>query len=216
MDKSFWHKRWDDNDIAFHEHDFNRLLVKHFAALNVPRSSRVFVPLCGKTNDIAWLLSQGYQVVAVELSEKAVVQLFESLDIRPQVDVVETQKKRLKRYHAEGIVVYAGDLFLLDRNLLGQVDAIYDRAALVALPTQMRDKYTQHVLAMTQKVPQLVITFEYDQNQMGGPPFSIPEEEMAKHYQSSHVITLKESIPVLGGLKGECDANEQVWLLKSR
>ncbi len=216
MDKSFWHKRWDDNDIAFHQSDFNGLLVKHFAALTMPRGSRVFVPLCGKTNDIAWFLAQGFQVVAVELSEKAVVQLFESLDISPQVDVVDTQNKCLKRYQGEGIVVYAGDLFLLDRNLLGQVDATYDRAALVALPSRMREKYAQHVLGITRKSPQLLITFAYDQNKMEGPPFSISTEELAKHYNSTHVITLKESVPVPGGLKGACEANEQVWLLKSR
>ena len=63
MEHDFWHDRWESNRIGFHESAPNPLLTEHFPALSVPNSGRVFVPLCGKTLDIGWLLSQGQRVV---------------------------------------------------------------------------------------------------------------------------------------------------------
>ena len=209
MESAYWNRKWRDNDIGFHQKDFNPLLVRYFGQLNLAQGSRVFVPLCGKTNDIAWLLKQGYQVSGVELSETAVIQLFESLGIKPII----TKESELTCFNGQDIDIYVGDLFLLSAEVLGKVDAIYDRAALVALPDEMRVRYATHLMSITGQAPQLLITFEYDQKSQPGPPFSITEQELVNHYQKVYSIKLQESVSVAGGLKGGCAAEEQVWIL---
>ncbi|MEQ8672525.1 MAG: thiopurine S-methyltransferase [Aggregatilineales bacterium] len=212
MDENFWHKRWAENSISFHEAKANPLLVTYFQELNLEKDSRVFIPLCGKTLAIAWFLSQGYQVVGAELSELAIQQLFTELGVEPQI----TQIGDLKHYSAPDVDIFVGDIFNLTRQTLGTVDAIFDRAALVALPAKMRDQYTLHITAITDSAPQLLITFEYDQTRMDGPPFSVSGEEVNNHYHDTYDITPLASIEVAGMLKGKVPAKESVWHLKSR
>lgn len=211
MDASFWKDRWERGEIGFHEKQANQFLVKYFKELSLAKGSRVFVPLCGKTLDIAWLLSQGYRVVGVELSEIAVKQLFEGLGVEPKISEVGS----VQRYRAQNIDIFLGDLFQVTREMLGPVDAIYDRAALVALPKEMRDRYTEHLVQISDNAPQLVIAYEYDQSVVSGPPFSVSNDEVRRHYTDSYDLTLLASSDVLGGLKGKCPATENVWLLKS-
>lgn len=211
MDASFWDQRWKNNEIAFHENKVNPLLVKHFKTLSLAKSSRVFVPLCGKTLDIAWLIANGFCVVGAELIETAIQQLFTELGVVPKISVTG----EVKHYSAKNIDIFVGDIFTVSRKMLGLVDAIYDRAALVALPKDMRHRYTEHLMQITNIAPQLLITFEYDQNVMAGPPFAISHEEIDQHYQNSYSLTRLASADVPGGLKGKCSAIENVWLLKN-
>ncbi|NEP63206.1 MAG: thiopurine S-methyltransferase [Symploca sp. SIO2G7] len=210
MDTSFWHQKWKNNSIAFHRSDANPLLVKHFQELSLESGRRIFVPLCGKTLDIAWLLANGYRVAGVELVEIAIRQLFEELEIAPNVVDFYT----IKCYSARNIDIFVGSIFDLPGQMLGPVDAIYDRAALVALPKTMRDRYTAHLTEMTDTAPQLLITYGYDQTQMAGPPFSISNGEVEQHYGHSYRLKLLSSHDVPNGLKGQCAAKETVWLLK--
>jgi thiopurine S-methyltransferase len=212
MEANFWHERWARHEIAFHEPEFNVLLTTHFHQLALPQGSRIFVPLCGKTLDIAWLLRSGYQVVGAELSELAVIELFEELAVEPTV----THAGRLKRYEAPGLNIHVGDIFDVTAAMLGNVDGIYDRAALVALPADMRKRYARHLLALTHAAPQLLICFEYDQQQMDGPPFSVTPAEVKALYDASYDLAIAATRPVAGGLKGKCKAEETVWLLKPR
>ena len=210
MDAKFWQQRWENDEIAFHESEGNPLLVKHFRELSLTSGSRIFLPLCGKTRDIAWLLSHGFPVVGAELVESAIEQLFTELNIQPTI----SSSGGLKLYSAANISVFVGDFFKITRDMLGPVDAIYDRAALVALPEAMRLQYSEHLINITNKAAQLLITFEYDQGLMDGPPFSISSKELDQHYKESYVLTLAASIDVPGGLKGKCAATENVWLLR--
>ena len=100
--------------------------------------------------------------------------------------------------------------------MLGPVDAIYDRAALVALPGEMRDRYSAHLIDITHAAPQLLISYGYDQTAMDGPPFAISPEEVYRHYQTHYDVTLFASMDVPGGLKGKCAATESVWLLTQK
>ena len=209
MDASFWHQKWEKNDIAFHESAANPLLVKYFKELSLVKGSRVFIPLCGKTLDIGWLLSSGFCVAGAELSEAAVKQLFAELGAEPEIVVWD----KVTRYSAKNIDIFVGDIFHLSSNTLGSVDAIYDRAALVALPEAMRNRYAAHLMEITEKTPQLLICYEYDQTLMAGPPFSISNEEVNRHYKDSYKLTVLASADVSGGLKGKCAAIENVWLL---
>ncbi len=211
MDANFWHERWKTNNIGFHEGAANALLVKYFKQLSLAKGSRVFLPLCGKTLDIPWLLSNGYRVVGAELSEIAIEQLFTELGVQPKISEVG----EMDRYSAKNIDIFVGDIFNLSREVLGSVDAIYDRAALVALPEEMRQRYSAHLMQITNKAPQLLICFEYDQSLMEGPPFSVSNDEVNRHYRGSYDLTLLANIDMPGGLKGKCAAKENVWLLKN-
>jgi len=212
MNTDFWHHRWQTNEIAFHLEQANPLLVKHFSALNLPQDSRIFLPLCGKTNDIPWLISKGYKVAGAELSELAINQLFEELDVEPAISNIDN----LKHYQAKGIDLFVGDIFELTSKTLGKVDAIFDRGALVALPIEMRHRYTRHLTAITSTAPQLIITYTYDQQSMEGPPFSVSKQELIQHYSNIYQQKFLAEEIVPGGLKGICSAKEQVWLLKAR
>jgi len=210
MDPNFWHQRWKLNEIPFHENKANPLLVKHFDTLSLAKGSRVFLPLCGKTLDIHWLLAQGYRVAGAELSPIAVQQLFSELGMKPTVTTLGPSQ----RYHAGNIDIFVGDLFEVTRETLGPVDAVYDRAALVALPEPMRRRYAAHLVDITNKAPQLLIVFEYDQTLQEGPPFSISQRELNDLYGKTYGLTFLESTDVTGGLKGKCPSKENIWVLK--
>ncbi len=212
MEPEYWVKRWDKGEIGFHEGRPNRLLVTHFERLGLKQGDRVFLPLCGKTVDIAWLLDQGIEVVGIELSEMAVKELFLALKSSPVVEQVGS----LARYSAPRIVIYVGDFFHLTPGELGTVSATYDRAALVALPDAMRNAYAAHLTEVTERARQLLITFQYDQALQPGPPFSISSEEVQRHYDRAYEIAPCESADVPGGLKGICPATENAWLLTAR
>lgn len=210
MEENFWRSRWENNQLGFHESAANPNLVANFKALSLQQNDRVFLPLCGKTLDIKWLLSQGFRVVGAELVEDAIVQLFADLKMEPEVLSVDN----FLRYTATGIDIFVGNIFDLSQEIVGHVDAVYDRAALVALPVEMREKYTRHLVTITASAPQLLVTFVYDQNIMEGPPFSVDNEEVQRHYDHTYRTTLLESNDVPGGLKGKCSAAEHVWLLR--
>lgn len=212
MEAEFWHQKWEKNEIAFHGSEANPLLVKYFNELALAKGSRVFLPLCGKTLDISWLLANGYRVAGAELSKIAIEQLFTGLGVEPNI----SRSGRLEHYRASNIDVYVGDLFDLSDQMLGPVDAIYDRAALVALPEAMRTRYTAHLTAIANCAPQLLIAYEYDQHLQEGPPFSVSNAEVKRHYADRYDLTLLSSEDLPGGLKGKCPAKENVWLLKKR
>ncbi|NGZ60435.1 MAG: thiopurine S-methyltransferase [Nitrospira sp. LK265] len=210
MDPSFWHQRWEKNEIGFHEDKANPLLVKHFRELSVTKGCRIFVPLCGKTLDISWLLSRGYRVAGAELSQLAIEQLFMGLGMKPEIATVDN----VEQWSANNLDIFVGDIFELSGTMLGAVDAVYDRAALVAFPADLRTRYSAHLTGMTDKAPQLLICYEYDQSLMEGPPFSVSDEEVHRHYATTYDLTLIASTQVAGGLKGKAPAKENVWLLK--
>lgn len=210
MRYEFWHQKWEKNEIGFHLPDANPLLIKHFSSLNLKQGTRVFLPLCGKTLDIAWLLAQGYRVAGAELSSVAIEDLFKSLNLTPNIKVLG----EVAQYSAPSIDIFVGDIFKVSPAILGAVDAVYDRAALVALPEDIRKLYTAHLITLTNHAPQLLICFEYDQSLHAGPPFSISANEVKQHYQASYDLTLLGCTAVAGGLKGLCPATEHVWWLK--
>jgi thiopurine S-methyltransferase len=212
MDQDFWLARWQNNQIGFHEGAPNSLLVAHLATLGVPAGGRIFVPLCGKSNDMHWLRAQGLLVVGAELSRLAVEQLFAELGLTPLV----SQAGRLERFEAEDVTIFVGDVFDLDRDTLGAVDAIYDRAALVALPAPLREQYATHLIELTRAAPQLLVTFEYEQARCPGPPFSVLEAEVRAHYGATYRLHRAAVRDVPGGIKAVCPAQESVWIINER
>lgn len=188
MDSDFWHARWGAGQIGFHEGAPNELLTRHAAVLGERR--RVLVPLCGKSEDLAFLAGLGHDVVGVELVESAVQAFFAEHDATPVV----TKLGALTRYEAASIVLFAGDLFATTRELLGPVDALYDRAALIALPEAMRRDYVRHLHTLLPPgAPALVVTIDYEQAKLPGPPFAVSEAELRGHYAGRPVELLSEA-----------------------
>ncbi len=210
MHHDFWHQKWSKKEIGFHLPEANPLLVKYFPVLNLKPGARVFLPLCGKTLDIAWLLAGGYHVVGAELSPVAIRDLFESLHLIPTTH----EFGDVTHYSAPNIDIFVGDIFHLSSAMLGRIDAVYDRAALVALPDDIRLRYASHLVALTSNAPQLLICYEYDQSLVAGPPFSISPHAVTQYYQASYALGLLLTVDVVGGMKGRSSAVEHVFLLK--
>lgn len=209
MEADFWFNKWAKREIGFHQPEANRFLVRHLSSLALPAGARVLIPLCGKTRDAAWLLEQGYRVVGIELSETAIAELFEELGRTPQI----TDAGAFRCYRAADVECYVGDVFALTGAQLGSVDAVYDRAALVALPAPMRERYSRLLREITAQAPQLLISFEYDQAVMPGPPFCVDGAEVGRLYPDCD-RQLLERAPLEGGLKGICPADETAWLIR--
>ncbi len=212
MDSNYWIERWKDGATAFHENDVNPHLIKYWDRIRAFKNDNVFLPLCGKSVDIGWLLNKGLHVVGVELSEFAVTQLFLGLGIDPTITMVGD----LKRYSHNNLDIFVGNIFNLSATELGPIDVIYDRAAFVAMPDDMRGRYAGHVSKISQKAAQLLITYRYDQSLVDGPPFSINHEELFLHYEKKYNLLLLESSKVPGGFRGKYEAFEEIWLLESR
>ena len=199
MNPDFWHKRWADNQIGFHQSAPTTLLLKHWPSLGVPADATVFVPLCGKSLDMAWLASQGHQVLGVELSQLAIEQFFAEHALTPDIHASQYGT----HYRAGGIEIIHGDVFGLDADVLRDCAAVFDRAAMIALPPPMRMRYADEVYA---RLPSgcrgLLITLEYDQAEREGPPFAISESEVRERYASSWEIELFERRPIPPGHPG--------------
>lgn len=116
MQHEFWHQRWQENRIGFHQFTPSPLLVDYFDQLDLSTHARVFVPLSGKTLDISWLLKQGYRVVAIELSQIAVSSLIEQLAQDFAMDFEASEKNNLIHYHHPQIDIYVGDFFDLTKE----------------------------------------------------------------------------------------------------
>lgn len=192
MDTRFWRDRWAENKIGFHEGKPNEMLATHLGELV---GDRVLVPLCGKSEDLAFLAAHGKRVVGVELVEDAVKQFFAEHTTTPTV----TEHGALRAYTAGEITVFAGDWFIATPALVGAIDTFYDRAALIALPAELRTRYIAHLRTLVPAgAPGLVITVDYDQAKFQPPPHAVPDEEVHDHYTLA--VPLQQSADFSGRL----------------
>jgi thiopurine S-methyltransferase len=221
MNPEFWQTRWQEKRIGFNQSQVNPLLMKCFSHLNVPAGGRVFVPLCGKSIDMAWLTAQGYNVVGIELVETAVQEFFAEQNIVPTV-YQHADNPIIKSYQGQlagrTITLWVADIFALTAEDIGFVDAIYDKAALIALPADMRMKYSERVRQLSDTAdkkfaPQLLITLNYDQSKKNGPPFSISSEQIQQYYGEHYQINELINEPATIGSAPELTVTEHVWLL---
>lgn len=212
MKHDFWHERWESNQIGFHEGRTNRMLAAHLGALRLAEGARIFLPLCGKAHDIHWLHAQGFHVVGAELSEIAIRQLFDEMGLKPNVST----SGALTHFSANRMDIFVGDIFDLTADQLGPVNAVYDRAALVALPPDLRTRYSSHVPHLTATAQQLVITFEYDQSLMDGPPFSLGHAVVRGYFEDAYSAKALATQPMESPLKGIAPASETAWLMTPR
>lgn len=177
MDKDFWHRRWQKNEIGFHLTDPHPFLQKFFPLLQIQPRDTIFVPLCGKSPDLVWLREAGLEVVGIELSQTAVEAFFAENDLPGQW----THKTLIPFCEAEGYKLYRDDFFNLSATALSGISAYYDRGALVALPPEMRIRYAAHLSALIPPAGRiLLIGYGYDQRETKGPPFSVSQRELGE------------------------------------
>ena len=170
------------------------LLIKHWPALELPASTRVLVPLCGKSLDMVWLAEEGHHVLGIELAPIAVEQFFSEQGLRPTEHVSDMGR----HYVAGNIEIICGDIFNVDAETLSTCGAAFDRAALVALPEELRRRYTTHVYGnLARDYRGMLLTLEYEQSRMQGPPFSIPEAEVLSLFRGHTEATTLDRMDIL-------------------
>lgn len=213
MEPSFWHARWQRGEIGWHADRVNAHLRVFWPALALPVTARVFVPLCGKSRDLLWLVARGHEVIGVELSELAVAAVFAENAMLPSIIDVPP----FRQYRAGRLTLFCGDFFHLTPALLGPVAAVFDRAALVALPPEQRARYAALMLHLVDAAPMLVIAYEYDQTQMAGPPFAVSGAEIARLYGARYrPLALTCQVDDAWRRRGVERMVERVWWLEPR
>jgi thiopurine S-methyltransferase len=198
MDLKFWIKAWQDGRTAFNQQKYNKNLEKHFPSLAPQKGQKVFVPLCGKTKDLLYLRDLGLQVHGVELYEQAVKEFFAENNLP---NFKKHSDGAFTHYEDDGIKISCGDFFKF--NTTDAYDFIYDRAALVALPPEMRKPYVQILTkALRPHGRCLLVSYEYDQGTLEGPPFSIVPDEIHDLYRSHfNIKMLEREVPVGEGAR---------------
>lgn len=185
MDKEFWHDRWQTGQIGFHQNEINPYLVRYWPSLQLEPESRVFIPLCGKTLDMIWLLDQGHTIIGNEISELAVEAFFRENSLNPVI----RQKAGFTSWSCDRMEILCGDFFVLAATDIGRIDALYDRAALIALPSDLRARYATRITQLLKpQTPCLLVTLDYEQGKMPGPPFAVSAEEVSRLYREGFSI----------------------------
>ena len=177
MEPDFWHARWAARQIGFHQDEINIYLKRHWHTLGLQAGSRILVPLCGKSLDMLWLVQQGFMVAGIEISPLAVEAFFTENKLQP---VITDHAGHTLWSHA-GLEIYCGDFFALTSTHIGDVNGVYDRAALIAMTTAQRPAYAIHLAGLLpSQAPGLLVTLDYNPQEMEGPPFAVPSGEVER------------------------------------
>jgi len=211
-----WMQRWRDQDIGWHHVEFNAHLLNHWHSLYLPQDSLVLAPLCGKSLDMVWLAEQGYRIRGIELSPLAVESFFAELDLEP----IRDSRQGFERWTSGPYEIYCGDIFdlpLLDNH---DIDAVYDRASLVALNPEQRRHYAELLKkVLPEKASMLLVAMDYPPAEMQGPPYSVQMEEVKTLFETRFSVSLLHTLDLLQdteryGERGVSRMLEQVYLLK--
>lgn len=218
MDPEFWHHRWRKNEIGFHQDRINLHLRSFWPSLHLTPPAAVFVPLCGKSTDMLWLAQQGYEVMGIELSAVAIEGFFQENGLAPTV----TEDPPFTSYRSGRITLLLGDFFELQAPDLAGIGAVYDRASLIALPPEMRTRYAQHLcLLLPAATRMLLISLEYPEHEMQGPPFAVHEDEVRRLFETRMSLEKVLEKDVLAEnprfiQRGLTTLSEKVFRLKKR
>ena len=194
MHHDFWHERWRTGQTGFHQQAVHFFLERWWPKIGVRQGARVYVPLCGKSLDMAWLAERGHTVVGSELSRIAIDEFFASQSLQPTLEA----RDGFTRHAAGPYEIYEGDALALTPAITGPLDAVYDRAALVALPPEMRGPYFAALAALMPRGARgLVVSFEYPQEMKGGPPFSVETAEILQLCGDRFSVQALERVDIL-------------------
>jgi len=185
IDHSDWASRWSEGRIGFHQESVSDFLAEYAERAWGPAPiGRVLVPLCGKTLDMVFLAERGAEVIGIEYVEQALTEFFAEHDLVPEIE-----REPAIRYRAGDYTLFASDFFEVSTEQVGVIDAVFDRAALVALDPETRVRYAAHLRTlMPAGAPILLITFDYDQAEMNGPPFAVPDDEVRRLFADGFAV----------------------------
>lgn len=185
--KEDWLTRWQEGRIGWHEAAGNAALHAYWPAL--PAGSRVLVPLCGKSLDLKWLADRDLDVTGVEMSALAIEAFFDEQQLEyarhggPQGRYVAKETT---------ITLVCGDFFEFSD---APFDAVFDRGALVAMGPDVRPRYARHEDSLLQQDAfRLVVTLEYEQARVAGPPFSVLQDELRSYWPDLERIAEHDDI----------------------
>ncbi|HET6527158.1 MAG TPA: hypothetical protein VFG39_00260 [Balneolaceae bacterium] len=187
MEISYWQSRWRKNKTGWHMDEVYPLLPDLWPSLSLKAGARILVPFCGKSVDMQWFIDKYFHVTGVDVSEKALHAFME----RSSNPFTSQHQYGFSVFRSENIELWQGDFQKLPVAGMPSFDAIYDKAALIALPEEMRLKYAQKVLQCSGPETQMMLqTFEYEQDEMTGPPFSVDEQEIRRLYGKQFDLAL--------------------------
>jgi len=218
MKAEFWHERWDKGEIGFHQPDVNRHMQGFVGRLGIPPGAHLLVPLCGKSLDMLWLAEHGYRVSGIEISEQAARDFFIENGLSHEC----IRQSNVLVYKGEKIDILCADFFTVEKSSLKNVDAVYDRASLIALPPGMRRDYAKHLTRLMDcGTRSLLLTLDYLQEEMRGPPFSVTADEVCRLFGSHYQVEHLHSEDCLAReprfrKKGLTRLEEQVFLMKKK
>jgi thiopurine S-methyltransferase len=194
MEISYWQSRWRNDKTGWHMRQVYPYLVACWHKLNLDEGSTVLVPLCGKSLDLHWLAERGHRVIGIEISEIAIQQFIND----SKRSFRNREHGPFTVYSSDRIELWQGDVFKLSSLLLPHIDAIYDKAALIAFPERMRAPYARLMQALCSAHTQMFLnTLEYEQDEMTGPPFSVNREELNKRYGDRFEIHLLQEASLM-------------------
>lgn len=218
VDRTFWEQRWQSARIGFHQDEVNGHLARHLHQLTGGETARVLVPLCGKSKDMLWLAREGHRVIGVEFVEQALYEFFADESLTYHEEHVEGRLV----LEGHGVRLVHSDIRGVEASLIGEVDAVYDRAALIALPPDVRAQYARKLSELTSPgARMLLVTVDYQPGIVEGPPFSIVSSDLTELFgEAFEVASLdsKESTQVPASFReaGVTIFTERVWLLTRR
>jgi thiopurine S-methyltransferase len=213
----FWHERWESGQLGFHQSEVNPRLVQYWPRLSLAEDASVFVPLCGKSLDMHWIRSQGHPVIGIDLSPIAIKAFFDEAGIAR----AEEGRGELCRFSGSGFGLFSGDFFDLEASDLRSVRGVYDRGSLIALPPEMRERYAAKMIEiLPEEARILLMTIEYDQSKMSGPPHSVTPSEVASlfgiNFEIETLLTSELSDPGPHFKERGLDASRQHVMLLTR
>jgi thiopurine S-methyltransferase len=214
--KQFWLQRWQEGDIGWHHQEINPHLLSFWHRLGVEPGSRVFIPLCGKSRDMIWLAQQGYSITGVEISDIAVEEFFSDQGLNPERSINES----FQLFQAETYQLLCGDIFQLKSYHVKDIDAVYDRASLVALDARYRRSYAKllaNLLTANSRV--LLVSMDYPQDEMSGPPYAVTDNEVRDLFGSNFQVTRLHTLDLLKDTKRYSDMGlsrllEHIYMLQ--
>lgn len=205
-----WLNRWREGRIGFHRPQVHPALIQHWPLLGARPGTKVLVPLCGKSLDMRWLAQHDHPVLGIELAEEAIEQF------------VAEGAGEISRYRQEpfaicrqgSVELWCGDFFHFHIEQAAEIDAFYDRAALIALPPATRQRYAFH---LAQLIPPgarglLISLMRAPGDEGGGPPFSVTADEVRELFEPNFLVThLEDGKPEAGS-----GFRESVWAMVRR
>merc|ERR1712071_145075 len=189
-----WDGKWKANKSPRHKNEINDFLATHFSHVTkIKNPARILVPLCGKAVDMKWMYDSGHSVVGIEGVEEPIIQFFTEQNLEYRKEMVgncpcySTEDGRLK--------IFQSDLLLIDPEVVGKFDGVWDRGSLVAIYQEDREKYAELLKKLlAESFSYLIATMVYDQSQFPGPPRSVPVEEITKMFGDKCNVQVLEEV----------------------